>query len=121
MEKYIKNTKYILMMCFVLFSISTCVIKEALFSTINVEYAKPLNASKTTTQTTPCEYSLTGKQQISQQKLTKNNKFTNTIDFVNVHNYVVRTVKIQQNFTNTFLASVPPKYILFKRLKINLL
>src|SRR3546814_6494979 len=67
----IKNTKHILLMWFVLFSLSPCIVKEALFHSANGEYVKPLNKTKTTTLSSLCQYSPNESHQISVAKQVK--------------------------------------------------
>lgn len=117
---YIRNAKHILLMCFILFALSPCIVKEVLFGPAIVEYAKPLNKSKTTTQTNSCQYSQTENQQISVVKQTKINKQTEPVDFLASQPFVARSAKILGKYSKTFSGNSLPKYILYKRLKLDI-
>ncbi len=118
-ENHIRNTKHILLMWVVLFSLSPCIVKEALFSSASVGYAKPLNKSKTTAPTNSCQYSLNENQQVSVVKQSKINKQIEPTDFSEKRLFVIRSTKIHGNYSKTFSGNGPPKYILYKRLKLD--
>jgi len=118
-KSHIKKLKHILCVYFALFALSPCVVKEALFSVANVEYAKPLNKTKTTAPTSSCQYSQNDKQQISVVKQSKINKQTEPAEVSEILFFVVRSVGINTNYPKTTSGNSPPKYILYKRLKLD--
>lgn len=118
-ESNIKNTRHILLMWFVLFSLSPCIVKEALFHSVNAEYSKPLHKSKTTTSSSLCQYSASEGQHISDKKHLKNKKQIQPVNSADNQYVIVRSDQAQNNYSKTFSGNSPPKYILYKRLKID--
>ena len=110
----------IIMMWFVLFALTPCTVKEVLFSTLNLELPESLNKSKTTTSSNSCQYSQNKNQHVSFAKQTKINKKIDPIDFSKQKLFVAQSSPIKNNYSKTFSGNSPPKYILFKRLKIDL-
>ena len=120
-KNYITNARNILLMLVALFSLSPCIVKEALFSIVNIENinnAKSLNQSKTTIQST-CLYSIV-EHQNSTVKQSEINKQFEPIALFNTQNFVFFTAKYNGKYPNIFYSNNPPKYILFKRLKIDI-
>src|SRR5690606_21161988 len=110
-ESHIKNFRHIVLMWFVLFSLSPCTVKEALFHSANTDYAKPLNKSRTTTPTNSCLYSQNESQQIS---IVKKSKITKQIEPVSVSNNLCFTAlpsKVYNDYSKTSSGNSPPKYI----------
>ena len=106
-------------MWFVLFSISPCSVKEALFYSVNTDYAKPFNKSKTSAPASSCSYSQNDNTQTS---VVKKSKVYKRIDPVNVSNnlyFAVLSAKVYNDYSKTS-GNSPPKYILYKRLKIDI-
>jgi len=116
----IRNGKHLLLLCLFLFALSPCVIKEAVFAWTNTEFAQPLNKSKGTTQGTSCQYSpgeYRHRMIVGQWKRTRIPGITRTfIDRLADHRLFV-TWNI---YSNARLGIGPPKYILFKRLKLDI-
>src|SRR3546814_68673 len=102
-----------------LFSLSPCIVKEALFHSANGEYVKPLNKTKTTTLSSLCQYSPNESHQISVAKQVKIYRQIEPVNFTGNQQIVVRSDKAQNNHSKTFSGNSPPKYILYKRLKID--
>ena len=111
--------KHILLMWFALFALSPCVVKEVLFSVANAEYSKPLNKSKTITPTNSCQYSQNDNQRISVVKQSDTNKEIEPFDVSENLFFVVRSTKINSKYSKTSSGNSPPKYILYKRLKLD--
>lgn len=102
-------------MCLVLVSFSPCVLKEAFFNGVKVEYAGTINKFKTTTSS--CQSTLQNKiqNQIScELNLPDLNLLNNSGDLYIKNNSVGSVLK----YSKSFSGNSPPKYILFKRLKI---
>ena len=118
-KNHIKNMKHILLMWFALFALSPCVVKEVLFSVANAEYSKPLNKSKTTTPTNSCQYSQNDNQQISVVRKSNTNQEIEPFDVSENLFFVVCSTKINGKYTKTSSGNSPPKYILYKRLKLD--
>lgn len=111
--------KHIFWVWFALFALSPCVVKEAIFNVVNAEYSQPLNKSKTTAPTNSCQYSQNDKQQVSVVKQSKINKQTEPAEVAKNLFFVVRSIGINTNYSNTTSGNSPPKYILYKRLKLD--
>lgn len=104
-----------------LFSLSPCIVKEALFSFVNIENiieVKSLNQSKTALQST-CLYSIVD-QQTSTVRQSEINKQFELIDLFNTPDFAFFTIKYNEKYSTIFYSNTPPKYILFKRLKIDI-
>lgn len=119
-ESHIKKIRHIVLMWFVLFSLSPCTVKEALSQVVSTDYAKPLNKSKTIAPTTSCSYSQNDNQQISVVKKAKINKEIEPVQVVNNSCFVVLSPKGYNDYSKTSSGNSPPKYILYKRLKIDI-
>lgn len=117
--KHIHTAKHLFLMCFLLFALSSCAVKESFLGMVQTDYAKPTNRSQTTTQNGFCNYSVaTGKESsISYYSKTKSRKES---DFF-TDNYVlgIYSNNTTQSFSITFSGNSPPKYILYKRLKLH--
>ena len=119
-ENHSKNLRLILLMWFVLFSLSPCIVKGALFHSVNTDYTKPLNKSKATTSVGSCSYSQNEYQQILVVKETKIYKLIEPIDIVDKPFFTILPTKVYSYHSDTSSGKSPPKYILYKRLKIDL-
>lgn len=118
-KNHIRNVRHILLMLFVLFALSPCVVKEAMFSLANAEYAKPLNMSKATAPTNSCQYSQNDRQQNSVVKQSDINKEIEPFNVSENLFFVVRSTKINNKYSKKSSGNSPPKYILYKRLKLD--
>lgn len=119
-ESHIKKIRHIVLMWFVLFSLSPCTVKEALSQVVSTDYAKPLNKSKTIAPTTSCSYSQNDNQQISVVKKAKIYKEIGPVQVVNNLCFTVLSSKVYNDYSKTSSGNSPPKYILYKRLKIDI-
>lgn len=121
---YIKSNslfiKQTLLLCWILFSFLPCTIKEYFGNAVEISYQKPLNKSKSTTSSLSCQYADT----ISSSKLAVQKKDvderlfpSNFIEFNPVTLATkIKAIKYYQNYSG----NSPPKYILYKRMKISL-
>jgi len=119
-ESHIKKIRHIVLMWFVLFSLSPCTVKEALSQVVSTDYAKPLNKSKTIAPTSSCSYSQNDNQQISVVKKAKIYKEIEPVQVVNNLCFTVLSSKVYNDYSKTSSGNSPPKYILYKRLKIDI-
>lgn len=118
MKIHIKIFRHIALMWLVLFSLSPCKIKEVLLHSVNTDYAKPLNNSKTTTSSSSCSYSQNENQQISVVRKSEINKQAEPI-YLFYNKYLAGNfTEIYNDYSKTSSGNSPPKYILYKRLKI---
>ncbi|KAA5533979.1 hypothetical protein [Paenimyroides baculatum] len=117
-KSHIRNFRHIVLMWFMLFSLSPCTVKEAMLSTANTAYAKPLNISKATAAVGSCLYLQDKSQQISvAYKFTVNKQFDG-VDFCGNQYFGAHPTKVCSTYQKTSSGNSPPKYILYKRLKI---
>ena len=116
-KKHICTAKHLLTMCFFLFALSSCAVKESLLGLVQTDYAKPTNRSQTTTQNGFCSYTVaTGKEvSVTNHSKIKYRKETEllTASFVGIFPHRTKT-----SYLKTFSGNSPPKYILYKRLKL---
>lgn len=118
-EIHIKEFRHILSLCLVLLSLSPCTVKGALFHLVNMDYVKNINKSKTTLPITTCSYSQSNKLELVVVK--KINKQIEPVNFVpSPLLFVVKSIGIHDNYSKLFSGNSPPRYILYKRLKINI-
>lgn len=117
--KHIYRAKHILIMCLVLFALIPCMLKGAFLNTLSLDYAKPFNKSKTTTQLNSCQYYQDKSQQISSAEQKKINKKTNSLTISTGLYYITRSIKKYSKYSLDFSGNSPPKYILYKRLKLD--
>lgn len=119
-KRHIKKVRLITLLWFVLFSLSSCTVKEVVFHSVNKEYTKPLNKSKTTIQAGSCSYFQDENQQVLVAKQSKIIQQAQLDDFIVSPYFYPHSTKTLTNYLTTFSDNSPPKYILFKRLKIDL-
>ncbi|SHE90290.1 hypothetical protein [Chryseobacterium sp. OV279] len=116
-----KNYKALIMMLILVFSLSPCSVKRDLLGLFDVQYISGLNKVKITdsVQSYACD-SVTerssSKVSVSKRILkSKNHKyFTEAIPFPEEG-----TISFQNKYSGTTTGNSPPKYILFKRLKLH--
>ena len=117
--KHICTTKHLLTMCLLLFALSSCSVKESLLGLVQTDYAKPTNRSQTTSQNVFCSYTVaTGKEvSVTNHSKIKYRKETEllTANFVGIFPH-----KTETSYFKTFSGNSPPKYILYKRLKLHI-
>lgn len=118
--KHIRTAKHLFLTCFLLFALSSCAVKESFLGLVQTDYAKPTNRSQTTTQNGFCNYSVaTGKE--SSTTYYSKIKCRKEYDFF-TGNYLlgIHSNNTPQSFSKTFSGNSPPKYILYKRLKLHI-
>jgi hypothetical protein len=118
-KSHIENLKHLLWVWIAFFALSPCAVKEVIFSVVNAEYTKPLNKTKTTAPTSSCQYSQIDNQQVSITQQSKIKKQTEPAEITSNRFFVIRNSGINVNYSKTFSGNSPPKYILYKRLKLH--
>lgn len=118
--KHIRTTKHLFLTCFLLFALSSCAVKESFLGLVQTDYAKPTNRSQTTTQNGFCNYSIaTGKESsITYYSKIKSRKEPDLFSSNNVLG--IYSKKSTLSYSKTFSGNSPPKYILYKRLKLHI-
>ncbi len=114
---HIKSIRHILLVWFVLFSLSPCTVKEAVSGSLKAAYAKPLNSSKTSVPVNSCAFNSVYHKHVSIAKKTDCIKHIEPAVFYG-NLYFQAPVKIRSGYSKTFSGNSPPKYILYRRLKI---
>jgi len=119
LKSYIGYSKSILIVLMILFSLAPCSLKEAVVS-IDVSYTKPLNKSRSASPFSSCHpiqaYKDSSSAKVKRQVVAIHG--TDDLSSYNVHRFVVGN--IDNNYSGITSGNSPPKYILFKRLKIDL-
>src|SRR5690606_36621409 len=114
---HIKSITHMLLVGFVLFSLSPCTVKEAVSVSLKAAYAKPLNSSKTSVPVSSRALNFVYHEHVSIAKKTDYGKHIEPAVFYG--NLCFQApVKIRSGYSKTFSGNSPPKYILYRRLKI---
>ncbi|MCZ2100545.1 MAG: hypothetical protein LC107_03295 [Chitinophagales bacterium] len=113
--------KLILTMGFIVLAFSPCVVKGILSQTVDIAYVKPLNKTKSTFQNSSCQASLSMDLAFSYAKkvvIGQKALWDVVVDVIPVFrpSLIKHISRIQLFFDVS--ANAPPKYILFKRLKL---
>lgn len=113
--QYKPNLKHLLKLCFLLFALSPCSVKGELF---NSDYKQPLSQSKTTVQSSICLYSFDeAREDVSTVKQIKLIPVTGTKALITSPDTgFIFKLELPVHSGNS-----PPKYILYKRLRLNLI
>ena len=116
-QKHICTLKHLLTMCFLLFALSSCAVKESVLGLMQTDYAKPTNRSQTNIQNGFCSYTaVTGKE----FSVDNHAKIKTQKDFIFKENLIeIGHKKNTESYSKTFSGNSPPKYILYKRLKLH--
>ena len=115
-KSFIRNANRILLIGLVLLALGPCVVKEALFSVANTAYTKPLNKTRAI-PTNACQYVQHDNQQLVKES--NRNRQIESSHLSDKYYVVARSTKIAGKYWKTFSGNSPPKYILYKRLKID--
>ncbi|MDN5395861.1 MAG: hypothetical protein L0G39_08220 [Chryseobacterium sp.] len=124
LRTHIKIYKAIVMMLVVVFSLSPCSLKRDLLGIFDIQYITALNKVKTTAsaQTYVCDSvteSSSNRASVSKNSLkSKKNKYFTALNAVpSPHE---EAMLFQNKYSGHSTGNSPPKYILFKRLKLHL-
>lgn len=115
---YTKNLRNLLLVWFLLFAVSPCFVKDTLFSVVEVPYAKPFHKTKTTSTTSFCQFTQKSNQVHSTFKQSDNQLGLEPLFTWENPMAVIKSEKILSSYTKNFSGNSPPKYILYKRLKV---
>lgn len=112
---YLKNTLTVLL---VLFSLTPCIVKESALRTIEISYNKPLNKAKSTSDQIFCQSFDTETEQAEALPVKKINAKipAHSMSDPTPVSHSLCDHPVPENYDDH--PSAPPKYILFKRLKI---
>lgn len=113
------QVRNILVMWFILFALSPCTVKEVLFDSVNFEYTKPINKSRTTAPINTCLHAQQETQQTKVANQADSHKQVEPIDFRLNGSFSSSSKVSQESYSKKFSGNSPPKYILYKRLKLD--
>jgi hypothetical protein len=119
LTKHITTTKHLLWVCVVVFAFSTCAVKEVFYGFVNLEYSKPLNKSKTTLNGSSCQYTQVNTTETS---IVQQSEIAREFDCNGVAQkptFDIRSKQLSSADLLHFSGNSPPKYILYKRLKLD--
>lgn len=112
--------KHLLLLCLTLFSLSPCSVKEIWSVSIAAENPKPFNKSRSTTPLYGCTYVKIENNRLGQAKKI-NQKLKIEPSSILFHTYCYPCLAHSYScFSKNYSGNSPPKYILFKRLKIDI-
>lgn len=117
-KSHIKNLKYLIWGWITFFALSPCMVKDLIFNIVDIEYNQPLNKSKTTISFNSCQYSQNDTQKTPVVKQSKINTKPEKVE--ENHFVVVCCIGLNTNNSKRTSGNSPPKYILYKRLKVDL-
>ena len=120
LKSNIKNLKSILLMLMILFAFAPCSIKASVLKPIDISYATKLNQTKTTIHFSQCQNLNAVAHAKTSLEIIKNFDFHPIAFPVNTDFPNYNLQKARNNDSEIAKSNSPPKYILFKRLKINL-
>lgn len=104
------------------FSLSPCSVKRDVLNIFDIQYTGTLNKVKTTvTSTSNCDASFQNSSTASVFKADLKAKKIDVSFSLNLYLKKTREEKIPSNYSKTTTGNSPPKYILFKRLKLDLI
>ena len=110
--------RQLILLGFLIFASSPCSVKEVLLSTANSEYARPLSKTKATVPGGYCVYFPGDLLQTSAVSKSKAKSQDPLSDFVFNQSFEVFSPTVYNRYSNIFSGNSPPRYILYKRLKI---
>lgn len=107
-------------MCFIVFALSPCTIKDILNDVAYTEFARSFNKSKTTTSGNSCTYGQNAYQLASATEIKKINEKKEPGYFQRSKTFISFSFHNSKGNPKAFSGTSPPKYILYRCLKIDL-
>jgi len=118
LKEHVKIGKPIALMLLVLFSLSPCSAKQRLLDAFNIDYSSPLNKTRAAgNANNSCSFNTITAVSRSFIKLKKDQVYSNT-NFSTFDR--LRNTSTLDHGSGLRAGSSPPKYILYKRLKVYL-
>ena len=115
-KKFVYISKYTLMLLFSVLAFGSCGLKEFVADLVNIEYKRSFNKTKSTTSTCIYAKSTSSSVSISKQKIKKDaHRLLDNSQSINSED-----VNYNSSYSYLYTSNSPPKYILFKRLRIAL-
>lgn len=115
-KKQLSIAQHISMICFALFALSPCTVKGFFFSAEHIALQQPLNKSRTTAPSHTCQYFQSSRSQLVVTK--KSKQFIEPAAALLIDKEPVFQQRSGRRCFNNFSGNSPPRYILFKRLKL---
>jgi len=121
-KSHIDLYKAITILLLLAFSLSPCSVKRDVLNIFDIQYTGTLNKVKTTVNSTSnCDTSFQNSSTASVFKANLKAKKIDVSFSLNLYFKKTREEKIPSNYSKTTTGNSPPKYILFKRLKLDLI
>ncbi|SMC75714.1 hypothetical protein [Pedobacter africanus] len=118
LSSHIRKYKRIAILWLIVFSLAPCTVKEAWLSTFDIDYSKPLNQSRTTVGQ-QCQFTNAEQNTVSLVKKVRFNREPAFSDSLVKNDLVTAAEAIDTRNLDSFSGNSPPKYILYKRLKLD--
>ncbi|ATA67845.1 hypothetical protein CGC48_03850 [Capnocytophaga cynodegmi] len=116
---HIKKVKFLFWGMFILFSLTPCTVKGILFDSAEISFFKPLHKNRTTTSSFQCQNLVFANKKLRTECVL--NVFDNhENDLLCSTEIFAFDTKIKKEYFNQNSANAPPKYILFRCLRIHL-
>ncbi|WP_172914928.1 hypothetical protein [Capnocytophaga canis] len=116
---HIKKVKFLFWGMFILFSLTPCTAKGILFDSAEISFFKPLHKNRTTTSSFQCQNLVSANKKLRTECVL--NVFDNQEnDLLCSTEIFAFDAKIKKEYFNQNSANAPPKYILFRCLRIHL-
>ncbi len=118
-KDHIQISKRVLLLVFILFSLASCAVKEVLLDSLDISFSKSLNKSRSSVPASFCQYNDQGNQQVSIVKKAEIKK-QERVDFYETLHFVNVASKFNAAYSKSYSGNSPPKYILYKCLKLDI-
>lgn len=116
--KNIVRLQHILLLCLTWFALTPCKVKESWLSVVDISYAQPLKSA--TTSVNSCQYFQSENIQTSSHEQSKVLRNQKTTHFYKFNAFATIEKSSSSEDSKQFFGHSPPKYILYKRLKLDI-
>ncbi len=116
-QRILSTSKFILIVFFSILAFSSCGLKEYVGDVLSIEYKRSFNKTKSTTSSCIYSKNTSTYTSVAKQKNLYNNRQLYSFLRDRILDYVFLT---PSSYPYLYSSNSPPKYILFKRLKIAL-
>lgn len=119
-KSHIRQLERTVLIWMILFALAPCAVKAVFTDFIQVDYQQPLNKSKTTSSVNNCQYPSVFSEKASVTQKNINGSKIEPFQFLRNKKFISGAVKLYKDYPKNYSGNSPPKYILFKRLKIDI-
>ena len=120
MKSYILYSKRILLLLLVIFSLVPCAVKNALFNGADSGYDKTHNKPRSTNQTSLCQIASQEEHFFSFNKKQSIKTIVEPACSAKNLRFIEYSLKLCDAYTQASERDITPKYILYKRLRIDI-